>query len=389
MTLLVSALILCFTVIPAKTENTPQRKADYDGDIQDSITKAKAELKPLRIFDSNGYSDSVLSYFKYYGLDFANDKLKHTFGRFESNGFYLAGHIFEPKEYKATVVILPGFFDHCGQLKHLIAYLIEAGFAVAAFDMPGHGLSSGQKAAIDDFSQYSAALSDFVDIVKLQLKGPFYLIGHSLGAATSLDYLFTSEDVVFDKVVLAAPLVRSYMWNTSKLGYKLYSPFAESIGRVFRNNSSDKEFLDFLRTKDPLQTKEVPLKWIKALYEWNDKIVPLPACNKSVMIIQGTNDKTVSWRFNIKFIRSKFKDTRVSLIKNGRHELFNESAEIRTEVFRQISRYLENRPTGLLRDCFPTILFWPEILWYNPVVSEKVHSFRYKPSVLQLLEAKD
>ena len=310
--------------------------------IENHSDGIREKMKKLDEVQSDSYPQEVLSYFEYYGLNVNSDELEHIFGSFESNDQALAAHIFIPKDYKATVIVMHGFFNHCGQLNHLIKYLTEQGYAVAAYDMPGHGLSTGERAWIDDFSQYSDALRDFMNVLTKKLKGPYHLVGHSTGASAALDYLLTCKDSAFDKVVLVAPLVRCSAWGPSKTGFKLYSPFAETIPRVFRNNSSDEKFLQFVRTKDPLQLRCVNLKWVKALHQWNDKISDLEKCDSEVKILQGTNDKTVDWEFNIKFIKNKFSSVEVSLIENAHHELFNESANIRKEVFSQILAWLEN-----------------------------------------------
>jgi alpha-beta hydrolase superfamily lysophospholipase len=251
----------------------------------------------------------------------------------------LAGHIFQPREYKATVFVLHGFLDHCGMLKNIIEFLTGAGFTVAVFDLPGHGLSGGQRAGIENFSQYSKALADFVNLIGPKLKGPYHLIGHSIGGATALDYLLSSRNDVFEKVILVAPLVHCWLWTLSKTAFAMYSPFAESIPQVFRKNCGDKEFLEFVK-RDPLQIRTVPLKWINAFYRWNDRIVTAEHCQRSIKVIQGTCDTTVDQRYNIVFLRGKFSDVEVRLIKKGRHELFNESARIRAEVFLQIADWL-------------------------------------------------
>ncbi len=127
-----------------------------------TIVKVREAMQPLDDF-SGEYPDSVIEYFKFYGLDFDANDVEHVFGTFESGELVLAGHIYKPKKYKATVITAHGYFDHCGQLGHLIKYLLEAVYAVAAFDLPGHGLSTGQRGAIDDFAQYSQVLIDFAE----------------------------------------------------------------------------------------------------------------------------------------------------------------------------------------------------------------------------------
>ncbi|MFH1614403.1 MAG: alpha/beta hydrolase [Planctomycetota bacterium] len=306
-----------------------------------AITKIKEAIKPLDDFSSE-YPDSVVDYFKYYGLDFDSNDVEHIFGTFESGGFTLVGHIYKPEKYKGTVFAVHGYFDHCGQLNHLIKHLIKAGYAVAAFDLPGHGLSGGRRGVIDDFTQYSQALIDFADKVRPQLNGPYHFVGHSTGATAVLDYLLTNNHVVFDRVILAAPLVHCAAWEQSKIGYNEKVQFVKSVPRVFRKNSSDSEFLDFIKHKDPLQARKIPLIWVRALHKWNEKIKDAPPSEKPIKVIQGTSDIIVDRQFNVKFLKEKFPNIEISMIEKANHELFNESVDLRAEVFREISSYLEN-----------------------------------------------
>lgn len=283
------------------------------------------------------YFDSIESYLDFYGFE----AVGHEFVQFQSGGFELVGHTFVPKDYKATVFILHGYLGHCGLLNKLIKDLIEAGFAVAVFDLPGHGLSSGEPTAINDFSQYSNSLQCFMEIIRPKLNGPYHIIGHSTGAAIIMDYLLQgTNDDCFDKVILTAPLERSDWWTLSKIGVSICRPFCDNLPRVFRNVSSDKDFLRFVRYKDPLQARKISLKWVNAMFKWDKKIANAETSHRPILVIQGTKDNIIDWKFNIKFILSKFKNSRIELIENARHELFNESAELRRRVFSQIQDYV-------------------------------------------------
>ena len=290
--------------------------------------------------------DSVEDYLKFYGLAAAS--AGHEFVQFKSGGFELAGHTFVPKDYKATVFILHGYLGHCGLLSKIIKYLTEAGFAVATYDLPGHGLSSGEPTAIDNFSQYSDSLDAFLNIVRQKLKGLYHIIGHSTGAAIIMDCLLEGTSTLlstggkdcFDKVILTAPLERSDWWILSKIGFSICQPFCSNLPRVFRKVSSDEDFLRFVKYKDPLQSKKVSLNWVSAMFKWDKKIASAKTSQRPMLVIQGTKDNIVDWKYNIKFVSSKFKNCQVEFIKNCRHELFNESAEIRETVFSQIKDYL-------------------------------------------------
>ncbi len=311
--------------------------------MEDRIVKIKEQMQPLGSVRSGDYPDCVKMYFDYYGLDVEDDieGVEHLFGTFESSEWTLAANIYRPKEYKATVVLLHGYLNHTGQFKHLIRHLLERGFAVAVYDMPGHGLSSGERAVIDDFSQYTQALVDYTKIVGKLTKGPYHLIGFSTGGTVAIDYMLVGKGEFFDRVILAAPLVRNVAWKASEASRRFYSNFADSVPRAKRKNSSDKEFLEFNKYKDVLHCQEVPLKWVKELYDWNDKVEDIEPDNRSIAVIQGTKDTTVSYKYNLKFIKSKFPNAAVTMIADGRHELFNEAKQLRQKSLDCVTEYLD------------------------------------------------
>ncbi len=276
-------------------------------------------------------------YLEHYGLAFPG--VTHAFGRFESRRRRLAGHVFLPGEPRGTVIVLHGYYDHVGVHSRLIRFLLETGHAVAAYDMPGHGLSSGRRASVEDFGDLVTAQDDFVALARQNLPGPHHFVGHSTGAAVALDHVLTSEDVAFDQVVLLAPLVRSYAWNLSRLGNWMVRPFTDEVPRVFRANSSDADFLEFVES-DPLQYRRVPLAYAAAVQAWNGRLQGYPPSEKEVVVIQGTRDTTVDWKHNVGFLRGKLPRARIELIEGGRHHLANESAELRTKVYDVIESVL-------------------------------------------------
>ena len=123
--------------------------------------------------------------------------------------------------------------------------------------------------------------------------------------------------------------------------------FIKEISRHFRENSSDEQFLDFIKN-DPLQSNAIPINWLDSLIHWNKEIQTYGPTNKETLLIQGTKDKTVEWEYNLNFIKKKFYNLHITLVKNGRHQLFNEKSEIRDEVFRNIVSFLKSNQKTLL-----------------------------------------
>jgi alpha-beta hydrolase superfamily lysophospholipase len=335
-------VLLCIIccVAGASLLNSACAQVRLVSDRKDYHVNITNQLKPIQKVDPAQYPDSLLAYFCYYGLVPQDDSTQHLFGTFDSQNQTLAAHIYIPQDYKATVVLLHGYLNHSGQFKHLIKRLLRENYAVALYDLPGHGLSTGPRGQINDFDQYTNTLNDFIETIKTLTKGPYHLVGFSTGGGIAVDYLLNTKKPVFDKVVLAAPLIRNNAWKASKAGCEFYSQFSQTVPRIPRRNSSDKQFLRFNREMDVLHGRSVGLKWVKALHEWNDKINPLPPVEKPVYIIQGDKDTTVLWKYNVKFLKKKFLNARVEMVKNARHELFNEAQNIRENVLKLTTDYL-------------------------------------------------
>ncbi len=308
--------------------------------IVSRLKKVKEGMEPLNFKTVSSPSEHELEYFRYYGLDFQG--CEHIFGTFSSSDKVLAAHLFKPKLARGTVILLHGYCDHAGVWKHVIKKMLQGRYTVALYDQPGHGLSSGSRAAIDNFSEYVSVLEDFLRLCQMNLPDPYHLAAHSMGGAVALDYLLKVDQPTVDKVALIAPLVHSSYWNISRFGHALGKHFSDSVPRVFQNTSSDKEFLEFTES-DPLQARRVPMKWFDALVQWNKRVADCEPSTLPIKVIQGTKDTTVDWKYNMKLIKQKFPNADIVIIENGGHHLINETLPMRTEVIELIADYFEGR----------------------------------------------
>jgi alpha-beta hydrolase superfamily lysophospholipase len=298
--------------------------------------------------EGGSYNADTVNYLKFYGFECANDKhgrdghaTECRVGTFESQGKKLLAYIFKPAQYKATVIILHGYLNHSGLMRRTAEHLLEQGYAVAMLDLPGHGLSEGKRAAIEDFSQYGCAVRDFLAVIKSEVHGPYHIVAHSTGASAVMEYLLTSGEDSFDKVMLVSPLVRCGFWRPVQAARWLFGPCG-ALPRIFTKNSSNWRYLAFIIFKDPLQAKTISTQWLRAMHHWDKRAAQYQSLLRHVKIIQGSRDMTVDWRYNIEFIRGKFGKVDVTMIKGGDHELLNESDMIRSKVYECISEYLCN-----------------------------------------------
>ena len=224
----------------------------------------------------------------------------------------------------------------------VIDWALAMGFAVLAFDLPGHGLSSGVRASIGDFAEYQTVLrAVLAEAAVLDLPQPWHLCGQSTGGAIIIDYLLTGEPLAqIGQTILLAPLVRPRAWGWSKLSYRVMRHVVSEIPRRFSVNSSDAAFIDFVHHHDPLQPRNLPTAWVGALSRWVPHIEAAPRSKRSPLIIQGEADMTVAWRHNLKVLADKFTTPQILRLPEAGHHLANEAPALRQRYFDWLSQRL-------------------------------------------------
>lgn len=300
----------------------------------------KQQLPAIRFGMPAAANPLLENYNRFYGLDLETSGLPviHSFGSFSSGTYRLACHHFAlpPDQAKGTVFLVHGYYDHAGLYSHVIHNLLAGGRAVVIFDLPGHGLSTGHPASIDSFDTYRRTLQDCLLLAQAAgLTQPWSLVGQSTGAAVIMHHLLDRQPAVqanFEKCILLAPLLRPQAWIMSLLSYYILHWFARQTRRHFAENSHDREFLDFLRHRDPLQARHLQTDWVQALIVWQRDFARAEACPQPVDIIQGTEDTTVDWKYNLRKIERKFPAATTWMVPQGRHHLANESEELRGKV---------------------------------------------------------
>lgn len=284
-------------------------------------------------------SEYFQRFLEYYDINFKDIDIDSEYINFKQ--YSIIVYHFKPENPLGTVFLVHGYYDHVGIQKNLIKELLQNRYEIITFDLPGHGLSSGKRADIDTFDTYSGLLTHVIRESHSMTKNPYHLVGHSTGAAAIINILLEKEIKDISKIVLVSPLIRSNHWTASIIGTWTAGLFTDEISRKFRNNSSNMEYLYFIRKRDFLQHKKFPLNWFRALKEWNSKIVLKSKSSRDIMVIQGTSDSTVDWVYNLDFIKEKFPNSNIIKISNAEHQLYNETPEIRKGVFNSIVTYLK------------------------------------------------
>jgi alpha-beta hydrolase superfamily lysophospholipase len=270
-------------------------------------------------------------------------------GYVDARHFRLWTQVWSPPAPLGTAFVVHGYFDHLGLYRHLLARLLGRGWRVVLWDLPGHGLSSGPRAAIDDFDDYGdclRALQAHLGERDLAPR-PWLGVGQSTGAAIlATDALSRTDHAHWAGLALLAPLVRPFGWNQSSWLHRLVGPFMRTIPRKFRDNSTDADFATFLRDRDPLQPNRLDLEWVSAMRRWMPQLLALPPSQVPTLILQGEQDLTVDWEWNLAVLEGKFPNAIIHRHPEARHHLVNEAEPIRRALFDSLDDFVAGLEPG-------------------------------------------
>ncbi len=283
------------------------------------------------------------AYLDFYRLRFS-EAVRHDAGHITCAGYELLVQRWVPEQARGTAILMHGYYDHTGLCRTLIEFCLQQQLQVLIVDLPGHGLSSGEQASIGSFQEYDELFSLLVQNASQYFPAPLHVLAQSTGAAIVINYLLkrqlTPAQCPFASISLLAPLVRPWGWAQVKMLQPLLGPFMRHLKRPFHPNSSDQAFLDFVKNTDPLQSRFLNLRWVRALRHWVPFIEAQPSSAVRINIVQGNNDHTVAWPHNLKILQEKFPQLRLLMLPAAQHHLINENDELRAQMYTQLAQWL-------------------------------------------------
>ena len=281
----------------------------------------------------------LAAYRAHYGLALP-PAVRHEIGRVTVRGEDVVVQRIVPAAVRGSLLCVHGLFDHAALWRHQVHWALDRGLAVLLLDLPGHGLSTGARAHVESFEHYVDALEAAFGAAG-PLPGPVLGLGQSTGCSVLMQAVLDAArtELALDDLVLLAPLVRPV---GDRIGRPLLPVLAPVIGRLPRlawGNTSDPAYNRFQREADPLQPRSLPVSWVRAMAAWSRSFETLPGSERSPLVIQGTDDRVVAWRGNLRRIGGCFRDPEIVLLEGARHNLMNELPRHR----REIERLLDGR----------------------------------------------
>lgn len=143
-----------------------------------------------------------------------------------SDGVALYFKTWNTERPKGLIVINHGFGEHINRYNHVADFFNQHGYAVAGYDMRGHGKSEGKRGHSPNYETY---LNDIQIVINEAQKNypalPVILWGHSMGGNLVASYLLQRNPPI-KAVVLTGP------WILPALPPK---PILLFLGKMMRN----------------------------------------------------------------------------------------------------------------------------------------------------------
>lgn len=291
-------------------------------------------------------SRELQAYLSFYGLDRASAMARYSIGTELIGDTLLVVQHFSRAHSRGTAVILHGYTDHAGLYRHLIAHLLEQHWDVLIYDLPGHGLSSGQRHAIDSFSTYARQLSSLLQRHEPRLRAPLVGIGQSTGGAILLQAELERrrQGALLQDRILLSPLIRPRHYARIEMSYRWLHWCLKRVNRGHSDSSNDADFVHFMRHVDPLQGHFVDVGWVGAMLDWVRQVEQAAALPVPALVLQGTRDQTLDWEHNLAVLARLLPAAAVVQLAQARHHLVNEAEPWRSEVLARISARLQAQP---------------------------------------------
>jgi len=246
---------------------------------------------------------------------------------------------------RAVLAVLHGFGEHSGRYGNVVDWFVPRGYAVYAFDMRGHGRSSGKRGHFENMAQIREDVRIFLDLVRQEEPDSIlFLLGHSQGGLAALNYVLHDPSGLAG-VIASGPLLEQMTISPAvvqilKVLSKVAPGFTVEAGldvdALSRDTAVVRAYVD-----DPLVHGKMTLRMgtelMKAMAWTRDHAayMALPC-----LLAWGSEDRLCAPQANLVFFESMTLDDKESLVFDGYyHEIFNDLGK--EKVLADVESWLE------------------------------------------------
>ena len=248
---------------------------------------------------------------------------------------------------KAVVVLVHGLGEHTGRYAHVAKALTKAGYALAGFDLRGHGRTEGLRGYAPSFEAILQDIDAFFAFLKQRYSDPipYFQYGHSLGGLLTIAYHLYAKPKVAGVIVSAPGFASPLLEQKGKVMLvRLLSSILPKLiidtGLDVNSISRDPKVLEAYNA-DPLVHEKTSLSFGKAgLDAIEFAFKHAPELQAPLLIMHGTADQLTYPRGSQDFIRRvSSKDATYKPWAGLYHEIHNEPEQ--SEVLRTMIEWLD------------------------------------------------
>ncbi len=259
--------------------------------------------------------------------------------------FHVQG--WEPeRRIKAVVILIHGLGEHTGRYAHVGEALAGAGYALAGFDLRGHGRSTGRRGDIPDFDRLLDDVADFLSQMRARYpKKPIFLYGHSLGGNLALTFVLRRKPKVEGLIATAPVLEVGFKLPRSRIAMAraltvIMPSHTEASGLETAALSRDSRVVEAY-VHDPLVHDRISVRLFGGMYEsglWLQEHAsnfPVP-----LLLMQGSADRLVSFEATRTFAERGGKKVTWRAWEGWYHEIHNEPEK--AKVFKVMVEWMDD-----------------------------------------------
>jgi lysophospholipase len=270
---------------------------------------------------------------------------------------------------RGTAVVFPGRTEFAEKYGRVAGELVALGLSVIVVDWRGQGLSdryapNPMLGHVEDFRIYQRDVAALMALeAELDLPGPRYLVAHSMGGCIGLRTLL--ERAEFCGAILSAPMWHLQMKAATRELTTKMTRLANVLGfggRLmpgtraqptmsigYEGNSLTTDLNTFawcfnqITVHPDLALGGPSMQWTYAALEEMARLYVAPLPKLPMLVMLGSEETVVS----ASVIRSQvaqMAEGELVELEGARHEIFMETPEIRSKVFRRIEAFLEAVP---------------------------------------------
>ncbi len=263
------------------------------------------------------------------------------FETFERAGAQLFAHLFRPKvptpgRAHRAAVILHGQGEHGGRYLHVPHYLGDTIDSFYALDNRGHGLSSGVRGHVRDFSEYvddaATAIRRYTEFVRsLHGRVEMHLSAHSMGRLIALRVLQMHPDLELASVTVSAPMIE-LAFPVPKVKFLA----AKMLNKIMPSLALPGEPLGDLVSRDPAVVEHYkadplnhglasPAFFMSYLATKDDLKVRAKTFRHPLLFLLPTADRIIAPAPTLEFFQDVEAPEKKKIVYDGLyHEVFNE-----------------------------------------------------------------